>query len=54
MVEKHGDDNLLYRLGQMTYLGKGCGQDINKAVEYLQRAVKFENTMQNYCWLRYT
>lgn len=44
MVEKHGDDNLLYRLGQMTYLGKGCGQDINKAVEYLQRAVKFENT----------
>ena len=44
MVEKHEDDNLLYRLGQMTYLGKGCGQDVNKAVEYLQRAVKYENT----------
>lgn len=40
--ESH-DDNLQYRLGKMNFRGKGTEQDIEKAIDYLEDAVKLEN-----------
>lgn len=43
MVSDRKDDNLLYKLGIMTYRGKGCVADYEKAVKYLEGAVALDN-----------
>lgn len=43
MVSSRKDENLLYKLGVMTYRGKGCVADYKKAVGYLEDAVAFDN-----------
>lgn len=43
MVSSRKDENLLYKLGIMTYRGKGCVADYAKAVTYLEDAVAFDN-----------
>ena len=40
---KHPDDLLEYRLGNMLYYGTGCEPDVRKAAFYLQKAVKQKN-----------
>lgn len=43
MASNRKDDNLLYKLGIMTYRGKGCVADYEKAVTYLEDAVALDN-----------
>lgn len=43
MASNRKDDNLLYKLGIMTYRGKGCVADYEKAVTYLEDAVVLDN-----------
>lgn len=43
MISNRKDDNLLYKLGIMTYRGKGCVADYEKAVKYLEDAVALDN-----------
>lgn len=48
MLKKREDDNLLYRLGEMTYYGKGVEKNTEKAKEYLEKAVSFDNRNAKY------
>lgn len=48
MLKNREDDNLLYRLGEMTYYGKGVEQDTEKAKRYLEKAVTFDNKNAKY------
>ncbi len=48
MLQKREDDNLLYRLGEMTYYGKGVDKDTKKAKKYLEKAVSFDNKNAKY------
>lgn len=48
MLKKREDDNLLYRLGEMTYHGKGTEQDSSKAKAYLEKAIAFDNKNAKY------
>ena len=43
MLRSYEDDNVLYRLGQMTYQGFGTEKDIEKAINYLEKAVELKN-----------
>ena len=43
MISKREDDNLLYRLGMMSYQGKGCQADPESSKIYLQKAVEMKN-----------
>lgn len=43
MASNRKDDNLLYKLGIMTYRGKGCDADYQKAAKYLEDAVALDN-----------
>ena len=42
------DDNLKYRLGCMYLQGKGCEADIDKAVEWLEKAAELHNDKAEY------
>lgn len=42
-AEKRTDDYTLYRLGHMCYAGKGTGQDIPSAIEYLKQSAENGN-----------
>lgn len=48
MIESREDDNLLYRLGEMIYHGKGVEVDIEEAKTYLKKAVSFDNKNAKY------
>lgn len=52
MIQKQEDDNLLYRLGEMTYHGKGVESDTEKAVVYLEKAAAFDNKNAKYLLAR--
>lgn len=52
MIQKQEDDNLLYRLGEMTYHGKGVETDTEKAVTYLEKAATFDNKNAKYLLAR--
>ncbi|MEG0563815.1 MobP3 family relaxase [Anaerorhabdus sp.] len=43
MIEENRDENLLYRLGAMTYDGQGCEKDIDLAIQYLKEAIDYKN-----------
>lgn len=43
MIKKQEDDNLLYRLGMMTYFKKGCEGSIDESIAYLEKAVELNN-----------
>lgn len=43
MASNRKDDNLLYKMGIMTYRGKGCESDCQKAIKYLEDAVALDN-----------
>ncbi|MEG0077424.1 MAG: tetratricopeptide repeat protein, partial [Anaerorhabdus sp.] len=43
MIEKNRDENLLYRLGAMTYDGQGCEKDTDLAIQYLKEAIDYKN-----------
>ena len=38
------DENLLYRIGQMNYEGKGTEKNVDTAVSYFERAAKLKNS----------
>lgn len=48
MLDKQEDDNLLYRIGEMTYHGKGVEADVDVAKTYLEKAVSFGNKNAKY------
>lgn len=48
MLAKQEDDNLLYRIGEMTYHGKGVEADADVAKKYLEKAVNFGNKNTKY------
>ncbi len=48
MLDKQEDDNLLYRIGEMTYHGKGISPDNDAAKGYLEKAVRFDNKNAKY------
>lgn len=48
MADTQADDHLWYRLGEMTYYGKGTDQNVDQAKEYLNKAVSFENEDAKY------
>lgn len=43
MIQKRQDDNLLYRLGMMTFKGKGCQQNTELAELYLEKVAGLNN-----------
>lgn len=48
MIKKQEDDHLLYRLGEMAYHGKGVEKNVPLAMQYLEKAVSFENQNAKY------
>ncbi len=43
LLHKNRNEHILYRLGSMTYDGKGCQKDIELAISYLKEAIEFNN-----------
>lgn len=43
MLKSYEDDNVLYRVGQMTYDGVGTEKNIHKAIEYLEKSMELKN-----------
>lgn len=48
MLKNSEDDNLLYRLGEMNYYGKGVEKDTESAKKYLEKAISFDNKNAKY------
>lgn len=43
MLKSYEDDNVLYRLGQMTFNGLGVEKNTEKAIDYLKKSMKLKN-----------
>ncbi|MEG2907928.1 MAG: MobP3 family relaxase, partial [Erysipelotrichaceae bacterium] len=43
LLHENRNEHILYRLGSMTYDGKGCQIDIELAISYLKEAIEFNN-----------
>jgi len=43
MIKESEDDNILYRLGMMTYTGKGCEKNIKQSIAYLEKSAALDN-----------